>query len=102
MNLLDLLICAEDRSKYKVSLWTVSRGDNPREIRRGPDLDWRSFSQTLESTRAMSQSTLGAIDACISRGESVRTPLSHSDVIKDYLFEAIRGVPKVKNFVQVS
>ncbi len=102
MKLLDLLICAGDGSEFRVRLWTVSTGDTPLEVRRGPDLDWRSFSQVLESTRAMSQSTLGAIDACLERGESVRTPLSHADVIKDYLFEAMRGVPKVKNFVQVS
>ena len=102
MNAPDLLICSEDRSGYEVSLWTVSTGDMPHEVRKGPALDWRSFSQFLESTRAMSHSTLGAIDACIERGESVRTPLSHSDVIKDFLFEAMRGLPKIKNFVQVA
>jgi hypothetical protein len=73
---LELLFCPSRwESRFEVSIWTIERRGGDLKILEGPTINWIPYSRWLENTGVLTLAALGQIDACLARGQAVRTPL---------------------------
>jgi hypothetical protein len=99
-NAVTLLICPEVKIGYFVSLWAIAHDRS--EITLAAAVDWLVLAKMLQAASAMSDKTLGAIDACLGRGESVGVPLKSLQAFRNLSFVAASSAPKIRNLIPMN
>jgi hypothetical protein len=99
---LPLLICPEAKINfgYSVNLWAIANDRS--EIALASAVNWLVLAKMLQAASAMSDATLGAIDACLYRGESVGVLLSSLQAFRELPFVAAASVPKIRNLTRLA